>query len=193
MAQHFNFGSNEPSGWLIHSSVTSYRLYKGIVEFNEIPEQMDRLDLVARILSPNELRGHRIKVELWKKREPQISVVEGYKGIGKLFFMPSNWGSKIESGQIARGHFAVRIDVGFATFDDLVHLLVSLEGKRSVARGVLLQVIGLLNHWDLEGDLPLLNFRLTVRSRHKRPQKQQVRVLSDLKLIPPLVSHDDDD
>ena len=191
MPQHFEVGPTEGDGWFVDVSVSSYRLHKVIVESNNKPSQIDRLDLKGKIVSPNRLWGHRIIVELYKREEPQISVIEGYKGIGKLFFGTDALLSEVESERIARGYFAAAIDVGLEIFDDLANLLVSVEGKTGIARDLQLIVIGLLNHWELKGDLPLQYFRLTLRSRRKNPQKGRHTMVPPVQLIPPLTSHDD--
>jgi hypothetical protein len=192
MPQHFETKPTEPSGCTIESSVFSFSLHKVIVLGSNGPAQEDRLDLEGKINSPDELRSHKIRVELYKREEPQPPVIAGYEAIGRFWFMPDDFEEHVETGRtVPPGRFTTTIDVNCKIFDDLVNMLVALEGRDGFERELLLTIIGLLNNWDLEGYLPLIAFRLSGKSKPTIPKNQQGQDLPSVKLILPLVFHDE--
>jgi hypothetical protein len=194
MPKHFETKPTEPPGCTIHSSVLSFSLHKVLVRGPNGLTQEDRLNMKGKILEPPELRSHRIDVELCKKQEIKAPLIEGYEAIGNLSFMKDDIDDP--PPQIGKpappGHFVAAIDVDGKIYDDLANLLVSLEGHAGIDKESTLSVIGLLNNWDLGGRLPLTYFHLFAESKPKISSIQEYEECSPVKLIPPLVFHDED-
>jgi hypothetical protein len=188
MPLHYEIKPTEPMGCTIRASVFSYLLHKILVESNNKLLQDDFLSLRGKINSPPELYGHEISVEYYKKEEAQNTVIEGYKAIGEFFFM-EDWhhATTIEIARGGgRGYFAAAINVDCKIFDDLTQTIIALDGRNDIDRVIFLTVIGLLNHWDLEGKLPITIFQLTFGSQSKTSQMQKVGEPPAVILYPPL-------
>ena len=151
-----------PVEWEVFCPIESYSVSKSIsAGEQETIARHDSLMINARVRFPEDLKGHKIDINLYKSEK--VVFLEDdppHKGIGALTF--------IEKGEhIEENVFYVDQPGQPLLFDEMGKSLLESESAVHVRREIRLKVIGLMNEWDRTGYLEVTEFGLVLSSAEK--------------------------